>query len=151
MLTRKSNTDKYSPWIAEAPFLRLIHCIFDIDANKLKFQMSQNQPTRAEIDGRHNDETRMRDVWVDVVETFNDETFNPKSNIFTHLHPNYEQSIDISYRAIEHVMKLLYLWEYAEKNGILHCVLQRIEKNLAYDTEPPKTTATRDVLRNGVR
>ena len=156
----------------------------------------------------------MRDVWVDVVETFNDPSFNPKSNIFTYLHPNYEQSIDISYKAIEHVMKLtpdkakvrfqkaaaqlnivktnweasgngdggridpgndeegadgldigctndkknyvdrkgfkpylLYLWEYAEKNGILHCVLQRIDKNFAYDTEPPKTTATRDVLK----
>lgn len=89
-------------WTGHAPMMRLIHSILDIDKNRLLFARNQQVQTRVETDSRNCPDACKEDAWDAIIATFNDENFNPKMNVYPHLHHTFNgrDPIDISYDAV---------------------------------------------------
>ena len=87
-------------WHGSDPFVRLLHAITDLPANKAAFSDSFRVLTREELDGRSNPETARPDAWKIIAETFNAAGFDPTSEIYNDTHADLSTHFDISYEAI---------------------------------------------------
>ena len=68
-------------WSGIVPFLRLIHCIFEVDKTKEALQLSFTVMSRQELDGRHCEENMRACPWQLASDSWNDPEFNPVSNV----------------------------------------------------------------------
>ena len=85
-------------WAGLLPFLRLLHAILDVEANRAAF-IARNaiSNNRAEVDNR-NSTVRPPTCWEVITDTVNDPGFNPKSNDMPEeLHEDFMHPIDLSY------------------------------------------------------
>lgn len=98
-------TFNFSPereqWAGIIPFLRLIHCITDKDANKEAFHLYFTVLTHQELDGRNNPDTARTDVWTLLSDLWNDDKYNPSSTVYSDLHDDFKESLDLSHAKIE--------------------------------------------------
>ena len=101
---KKSETQKLNKardqWSGIVPFLRLIHCIFEVDNTKEALQKSFTVMTRQELDGRHSEENMRACPWQLASDSWNDSDFNPVSSIYSHLHNDFHQTIDLSHSEV---------------------------------------------------
>ena len=98
--TSSTKPNGLKQWSGMVPFLRLIHAIVDFDDNKAAFLLSNTRLSREELDGRNNEDTMRQCPWILASDKWNDEDFNPKSNIFSDLHDDFESQIDLGHSAI---------------------------------------------------
>ena len=87
-------------WRGDVPYLRLIHSVLEDDEVRLLYQKSFEIPTREQLDGRHNKDTKKASVWEAAAELWNDKSFEPVSNLYPYLHENYNKDIDISWNEV---------------------------------------------------
>ena len=84
-------------WRGMKPFLRLIHVITDNDDIKQDFILSFECLERDELDGVNNPHTARKNIWDTIAEKFNDNEYNPSSDIYENLCDDFKESIDLSY------------------------------------------------------
>ena len=87
-------------WRGDAPWLRLIHATLEDDQSRLLYQKSFEIPTREQMDGRHNSQTKKANVWERVSLLWNNSDFQPQSSMFGDLHVTFSDPIDISFEAV---------------------------------------------------
>ena len=87
-------------WHGVIPFLRLIHCIFDFEHIRAALQKSFTVMTRAEIDGRFNNDHARENPWEMIAEKWNDPDFNVQTSVYSHLHNDYTKAIDLSHSKV---------------------------------------------------
>ena len=97
--TQKQNNSR-DQWSGIVPFLRLIHCIFEVDNTKEALQKSFTVMSRQELDGRNSEDNMRICPWKLASDSWNDSDYNPVSSIYINLHNDFHQTIDLSHSEV---------------------------------------------------
>jgi hypothetical protein len=137
-------------WVGAAPHIRFMHCYIPLDHMRLLFIDFQQCQTKDQLDGRNNPETKQQDFWEQVVQLFNDPTFNPTSYVFPFLHDDYAKPIDISWKAVSGMGVLTREKAYTKYLGH-SAALSKVRSNyeLSGNGEGNRTKGDSDENRTG--
>jgi hypothetical protein len=100
---KEKNEKQRDQWSGLVPYLRLIHCLTDFDSVRAALQQSFTVMTRDQLDGSHNENNIRKCPWTLASDKWNESNYNPKLSIYTNLHDDFKDSIDLAFSKVENM------------------------------------------------